>query len=283
MRYDIDCVILAGGKSSRMGRDKALITFGETSLSEFQYKRAEKLFKRVFISAKWEKFDFDPPLIKDAHATFSPLGAIVGVLERLEDAFFIPVDTPFLTKKEIAKIYSAYEEFPEFNAYIAQTSRLHPLVGIYKKNSLPLLREALKNNRHRMHEVIDKLNVLTVKFEDENPFFNINRPEHYEKAVKIAKGEEMVKHIVFMKFPSFELAHEAKKRLLSMKENIQELKEIEVGIDFSRSPRSYDLALITVFENKEALESYRVHPYHQKIVQWLKENDTQTKVVDYII
>lgn len=91
----------------------------------------------------------------------------------------------------------------------------------------------------------------------------------------------MVKHIVFMKFPDFSLAKIAKEKLLSMKGNIEVLKNIEVGIDFSRSERSYDLALVTLFDSKEDLEKYRVHPYHQEIVKWLKENNTQTKVVDY--
>jgi len=77
----------------------------------------------------------------------------------------------------------------------------------------------------------------------------------------------MVKHIVFMKFPDFSLAKIAKDKLLSMKENIEVLKDIEVGLDFSRSERSFDLALVTVFESKEALENYRVHPYHQEIVK----------------
>lgn len=93
----------------------------------------------------------------------------------------------------------------------------------------------------------------------------------------------MIKHIVFMKFPEFDLAKIAKNRLMSMKENINFLKDIEVGIDFSRSERSYDLALITTFETKEDLDKYRVHPYHQEIIKWLKDNNTQTKVVDYEI
>ena len=91
----------------------------------------------------------------------------------------------------------------------------------------------------------------------------------------------MVRHIVFMKFPEFSLAQIAKEKLLSMKGNVEVLKEIEVGIDFSRSERSYDLALVTTFDSKEDLETYRVHPYHQEIVKWLKEVGTQTKVVDY--
>ncbi len=91
----------------------------------------------------------------------------------------------------------------------------------------------------------------------------------------------MIRHIVFMKFPDFSVAQEAKKKLLSMKGQIPQLHGIEVGIDFSRSPRSYDLALVTTFKTKEDLEAYRIHPYHQQILQWLRAQDTQTKVVDY--
>ena len=94
----------------------------------------------------------------------------------------------------------------------------------------------------------------------------------------------MVRHIVFMKFPEFSLAQIAKEKLLSMKEHIEVLQEIEVGIDFSRSERSFDLALVTTFASKEDLEKYRIHPYHQnEIVAWLKEVGTETKVVDYEI
>ena len=93
----------------------------------------------------------------------------------------------------------------------------------------------------------------------------------------------MVRHIVFMKFPDFSVAQTAKEKLLSMKEHIEELVDIEVGIDFSRSERSFDLALVTTFKTKEDLEKYRIHPYHQEIVAWLNANDTETKVVDYEI
>ncbi len=84
-----------------------------------------------------------------------------------------------------------------------------------------------------------------------------------------------------MKFPDFSLAQIAKEKLLSMQGKVPSLEAIEVGIDFSRSPRSYDLALITQFQSKEDLEKYRIDPYHQEIVQWLKSIGAQTKVVDY--
>ncbi len=93
----------------------------------------------------------------------------------------------------------------------------------------------------------------------------------------------MIKHIVFMKLAdsSDENRRFIKDKLMSMKEKIEVLKEIEVGLDFSDSPRSYDLALVTVFQSKEDLKIYATHEIHLPIVEYLKSIDTVTKVVDY--
>ncbi|WP_200762834.1 Dabb family protein [Nitrosophilus alvini] len=91
----------------------------------------------------------------------------------------------------------------------------------------------------------------------------------------------MVKHIVFMKFPDKTVLENVKAKLLSMKGNIKELKDIEVGINFSPEERAYHIALTTLFESKEALENYAVHPYHQDIIKYLKSLGVESKVVDY--
>ena len=63
------CVILAGGKSSRMGRDKTLLPFGGfATLTHYGAHKFGRIFERVFVSSKFEKFDPPLPLIKDADA-----------------------------------------------------------------------------------------------------------------------------------------------------------------------------------------------------------------------
>ena len=60
MLYDMPMVIFAGGKSSRMGQDKALMPFGKyNSLAQYQCERLSKIFKNIYISSKTNKFDFD--------------------------------------------------------------------------------------------------------------------------------------------------------------------------------------------------------------------------------
>ncbi|MCF6173461.1 MAG: NTP transferase domain-containing protein [Campylobacteraceae bacterium] len=66
---DICAVVLAGGKSSRMGRDKALLQFGwYDTLVEYQYRKLEAIFDKVYISSKEDKFDFDVDIIYDKYS-----------------------------------------------------------------------------------------------------------------------------------------------------------------------------------------------------------------------
>lgn len=79
----------------------------------------------------------------------------------------------------------------------------------------------------------------------------------------------MIKHVVCFKLKNNSLAEKekAKEVLLSMKGNVPLLKDIQVGIDFLGSPRSYDVILEVILENKEALEEYQNDPYHCSVVK----------------
>ncbi len=93
----------------------------------------------------------------------------------------------------------------------------------------------------------------------------------------------MVKHIVFFKLKDKnpEVENELKEKLLSLKEHIDFLKDIEVGINFKESERAYDLALVTIFENAQDLERYATHPYHLEVLKYIKTVVSDTKVVDF--
>jgi uncharacterized coiled-coil DUF342 family protein len=91
----------------------------------------------------------------------------------------------------------------------------------------------------------------------------------------------MVRHIVFIKLEDFSKANEVKEKLESLKDNIDFIRFLEVGVDFNRSERAYDIALIVDVDNKEDLERYRVDEYHQEIIKYLKSINVKTKVVDY--
>jgi hypothetical protein len=73
-----------------------------------------------------------------------------------------------------------------------------------------------------------------------------------------------------------------KKRLNALVELIPALQSMEVGVDFNKSQRAFDLSLYSTFIDKEGLHAYAIHPEHLKVVELIKEMTIESKVVDYI-
>ena len=64
---------------------------------------------------------------------------------------------------------------------------------------------------------------------------------------------------------------------------IEQIKALEAGLDFSKSPVSYEVGLMTKFDSREDLEIYRVHPDHQKVIAFVQSTTSDRAVVDYEI
>lgn len=95
----------------------------------------------------------------------------------------------------------------------------------------------------------------------------------------------MIVHIVMFRFKEENKdanLKEVTSRLNDLVELIPTLKSMEVGIDFSRSERAFDMSIYTTFDSKEALGEYAVHPEHLKVVELIKSVTLESKVVDYV-
>ena len=94
----------------------------------------------------------------------------------------------------------------------------------------------------------------------------------------------MITHIVFFKLsdPSPEALTIVQEKLLSMLGQIPQLRHLEAGIDFIRSARSYDVALVTKFDSRDDLQAYQVHSYHAgEVVPLMKSLCSSVVSVDY--
>ncbi len=189
MKYNITAVIFAGGKSSRMGRDKALLPFANYStLSEFQHNKLDSIFDKVYISSKKDKFGFTSKVIIDRYEESSPLIGIISIFETLEvdEVFILSVDAPFVDEKVIEELldYKNHEE--KFDAIIAKSPNgIEPLCGIYRRSILPLAKKYLKEDNHKLNHLLKMAHTQFISFEDNTPFININHPHEYENALKL--------------------------------------------------------------------------------------------------
>ncbi|MDY0120814.1 MAG: molybdenum cofactor guanylyltransferase MobA [Sulfurimonas sp.] len=193
--FELPCVIFAGGKSSRMGEDKALLPFGTyNTLTEFQYHRLKKIFKDVFISCKSkEKFSFDAPFIEDIPTSqaFAPTAGFVASFHALtSQAFFaISVDAPFIDEKIIATLIQSDKEAWDVDATIARSSHgMEPMCGIYHRSLQGEFEKMLQEDNHKLGFLLKNVKTNFVSFEESQPFSNLNHPHEYKEALKFLKN-----------------------------------------------------------------------------------------------
>jgi len=190
----IPCVIFAGGKSSRMGEDKALLPFGSFStLTEYQYTRLSKIFTNVYISCKHKnKFNFSKEndsanFIEDlpSEDTYAPTIGFISAFKTLQvNTFFaISVDSPFINEKIIQALIDA--DTAKSDATIAKTEYgMQPLCGIYHNSLEEKFQEMQKENNHKLGFLLKNSQTTYVYFKDETPFLNLNHPHEYQTALQ---------------------------------------------------------------------------------------------------
>ena len=187
---DIPCVIFAGGRSSRMGEDKALLPFaGFDTLTQFQLSRLSKIFKTVYISCKDKsKFNFEANFIEDVKTDniYAPTAGFLAVFNTLHvDRFFVlSVDSPFVNEGEIKKILEADTLHVDIEATIAKTaSGIQPMCGIYHRSLESKFIKMLDEDNHKLGFLLKSSNTNYVEFANEKPFLNINHPHEYKQAL----------------------------------------------------------------------------------------------------
>ena len=185
MKFDIPIVLFAGGKSSRMGKDKALLPFDKyNTLSQFQYEKYRKLFNEVYLSAKENKFDFDAEIIFDKHKESSPLIGIISAFEILQkdEIFILSIDTPFITKEIILELIN---NRGDYDVIVAQTKDgKQPLCGIYKSSILSTAKQHLQKDNHRIGSLLQNINTKFLFFDNTEAFTNLNYMQEYEEALE---------------------------------------------------------------------------------------------------
>lgn len=181
-----NAIVMAGGKSLRMGEDKALLPFGKyDSLTHYQYIKLQKLFDTVYISTKEKKFDFEANFIYDNYNESSPLVALLSIFESIkaESIFILSVDAPFVDKEVIDELLRKDEAHYDI-VIAASPSGEQPLCGIYKKSTLPAILRQYTNGNHKLKDLLKSVNTLHVVFEEDKPFTNLNHPSEYQDALK---------------------------------------------------------------------------------------------------
>ena len=195
--FEITCVILSGGKSSRMGEDKSFLPFSSSkTLIEHQYNRLKPYFKNIYISSKTNKFDFieEKFLILDENKqVFSPVLALDTIFDKFKNQkiFIITVDTPFVTIETISKLI---KESENYDICIAQTEKTHNLCGIFSSNISLTIKNMITNDIHKINHLIKNNKYKIIKFNNNNEFMNLNNKNDYFESLNYINKNNNSQH-----------------------------------------------------------------------------------------
>ncbi len=179
-------VILAGGKSSRFGRNKAFVEIDGTRLIERVARLMGSIFKRlIIISNTPREYSYlQLPVYVDLIKGLGPIGGIYTGLEVIEDdaGFFVACDMPFINEGLVRYIIDVRDDF---DAVVPRINRLtEPLHALYSKSCLPAVRKLIRSGNFQTAKSYEK---IRVRFVEEmeirafdpmlKSFMNINRPD----------------------------------------------------------------------------------------------------------
>lgn len=191
--HNASAVILAGGKSSRMGRAKALLLFDGEPLIVHIVRALNCLFDHtVAVAAPGQVL---PPLeaavVRDEVAYQGPVAGIYhGLAAAQEDvAFVTSCDVPFINLRLISHLLSQISNYDVVVPY--WQGRFQPLHAVYRKGVLSILKEQLDRGELRPIYLFDKVRTCRIdeddigRFDPEGlSFLNMNTPEDYQIALK---------------------------------------------------------------------------------------------------
>jgi len=192
---EISSVILCGGRSSRMGRDKARLPWNGTELLDDIAGRLSVLGK-VFLSADREsRFSGKPyPVVEDRYPNCGPLGGICSALPVCGTPllFVVSCDMPFVTGEVGRKLQGSMDRDDAAVVPRESDGRIHPLCAVYRKDALPMLLERLQAGNLRMRDALRCLRTVYVPAADlpggSRVLCNINTPEEYRKVSQLECG-----------------------------------------------------------------------------------------------
>jgi molybdenum cofactor guanylyltransferase len=194
---EISCTILAGGRSSRMGRDKALILFEGQTLLERTVALAARLCSRVLIVGRPEPENWPTSLrvefVEDAEPRFAgPMHAIRHALQTLGTAtLLLPIDTPLLSKELLESLHAAHaSRVPTPIATLTvHNGRAEPLLAIYTPRILPVFDQWISRDQLSLQQCLALADVHSFSIPREwgDQLLNVNDPGSLAQLESVAK------------------------------------------------------------------------------------------------
>ena len=188
--------VLAGGKSQRFGEDKSQVKLGDKLLIDYILSEIIDEFNEVLVVSN-NQINFKESkkisLIEDFKKDLGPLGGVLTAMKWVKDnnkdyqwISTFPVDTPFF-KNQILKDFLNKINIDEGKLFFIKSNNTrHNIFGLWSIDLMDKLEEDLDKGERKVEIWANSIGVknINMKFENKDPFFNINTKEDLKKAIE---------------------------------------------------------------------------------------------------
>jgi len=190
---DITGVILAGGRSSRMGQDKGLVKVNSQPLFEHIAARLAPQVGQILISANQNQQIYGENYQVIGDVTFDYAGPLAGMLAALQASStewvaFVPCDVPAFPENLLDRLWN--EKGSSAAAYAEDQHRAHPTLCLLNKCLITPLSDYLNAGERKLMVFFEQQLAQKVRFKDSAAFTNLNTPEdlsHWQQSTRGSK------------------------------------------------------------------------------------------------
>lgn len=166
MKLFNSAIVLAGGKSRRMGYDKAFIKIGDITCIELIINKLRKYFDEIIITTSSGKHKFDIPNAKIVIDEFKDLGPIAGLHAGLKEStslynYLIACDMPIICGKLISYMKQKLKSKPDIIA-CKRSNFIEPFHAVYSKKLINKIEKQIKANQFSIYSLMKKSNLYLI-------------------------------------------------------------------------------------------------------------------------
>lgn len=183
MMPEVSMVILAGGKSSRMGRDKADLLLGEKTFLEIQIEKGRTLGIEDILVSGYRGERCPVPVVKDRFVEKGPLGGLEACFRQVKNPYVLVlcVDVPLVPVEEL-RVMMDMAQAKNTSVILRHGDRTEPMMGVFCADLADDMVEEIRQGRGRMFHVLMKRGHVVYESEMADELFrNVNDPEEYAR------------------------------------------------------------------------------------------------------
>jgi molybdopterin-guanine dinucleotide biosynthesis protein A len=174
-------LVLAGGKSTRMGRDKGMIDYHGKPQREYVFEMMDAVCEKTFLSFReGQEAETDLPVLTDTFKGLGPFGAMLSAFQKYPNQAWLVVacDLPLLDKKTLDYLIGNRNPSAIATAfYNPETDFPEPLITIWEPRSYPILYQFLAQGYSCPRKILINSEIELLKINETKVLKNVNKPE----------------------------------------------------------------------------------------------------------